>query len=66
MKQIRCLVINNNIICKPDEILAEQRDLYSKLYTCPPSDVYTDSVDIYLNGCCLPQVSENSKTICDS
>ena len=61
MKQICSLVINNKIINKPDEILAAQRDFYSKLYTCPQSDVYTDSIDTYLNGRSLRQVSEISK-----
>ena len=38
LKKIRSLVINNEIINKPDKILA-QKDFYSNLYTCPHSEV---------------------------
>ena len=57
--------INNKLIFSQTEILEHQKNFYSSLYSNLGNGINNEDLSAYLDKISIPQISNNTKIICD-
>ena len=65
IRSIKSLKINNKLIFSQTEILEHQKKFYSSLYSNLGNGINNEDLSAYLDKISIPQISNNTKIICD-